>query len=122
MNDYDPLDEPGEPFEHDFQAPDGTWHHVSAPQTKRDNCADVAAEAGGLDKVTDADLAKRKLTRDEFNAFRMDHVKALEQIETNRQFDKLMIRGFSTPAGRDEHIRELKRLRPDDWQKYLPPE
>jgi hypothetical protein len=105
-----PLDEPGRPL-------------GDLAQTKRDNCAAAAAEAGGLDKVTPELLAKWEVTKAEYAEFAMDHVKALELSEVHRQFGELMLREFPPgPPNRDEYIRVLKQLMPDDWQKHVPPE
>ena len=72
------LDRPGKPLIAKVQHEDGTWSPLEIGQTKRDNCAAAAAEAGGLDNVTDAHLAKWDLTRSDYNEFRMDHAKALQ--------------------------------------------
>ncbi len=121
MDDQNSLDEPGRPLERQLPRPDGTWVTISKPQTKRDNCADAAMEAGGLDKATPELLSQWGLTKAEFDEFRMDDVKAREEIATRREFDELMVREFSTPPDRDEYIRVLKLLLPDDWQKHIPP-
>ena len=85
------LDRPGKPLIAKVQHEDGTWSPLEIGQTKRDNCAAAAAEAGGLDNVTDAHLAKWDLTRSDYNEFRMHHAKALQVLEQHRRFDELML-------------------------------
>jgi hypothetical protein len=79
-------------------------------------------QAGGLDKVTDVNLAKWDVTRSEYNEFRMDHVKALAAMEMQRDYYELMLREFPPgPPDRDKYIETLKRLMPNDWEAHVPP-
>jgi hypothetical protein len=116
------LDQPGKPLDGKLLRSDGTWSPFQIAQTKRQNCAEAANQAGGLDKVTDVDLANWDLTRSDYNEFRMDHAEALQLIELHRRFDELMLTEFSGRPDRDEYIRVLKLLMPNDWQEHLPPE
>jgi hypothetical protein len=117
------LDQPGKPLEGKAFDADGTWAPFQIPQTKRDNCAAAAYEAGGLDKVSDAYRAKWELTRSDYNEFRMDHAAALKRFETYRQSDEILLREFPPgPPDREKYIETLKRLMPDDWQQHLPPD
>jgi hypothetical protein len=117
------LDQPGKPLDGKTVNADGTWSPFEIPQTKRDNCASAAAEAGGLDKVTPELLAKWQVTKAEYAEFAMNHVKALNAMETQRRYYEIMLPEFPPgPPDRDEYIRLLKQLMPDDWQKHVPPD
>jgi hypothetical protein len=117
-----PLDEPGKPLAGTVINRDGSESPVEIPQTKRDNCASAAAQAGGLGYVTDAHLANWDLTRDAYNEFRMDDAKARRQLEDHRRFYEVMLPEFTGPPDRDVYIETLKQLMPDDWQKHVPPD
>jgi hypothetical protein len=117
------LDQPGRPLDGKTLHADGTWSPHPIQQTKRDNCASAAHQAGGLDNVTDALLSEWNLTRREYNEFRMDHARALAAMEMQRDYYDIMLREF--PPGPPEHekyIDTLKLLMPDDWQNHVPPE
>jgi hypothetical protein len=115
------LDEPGKPLIGKVRNKDGSESPFEIPQTKGDNCASAAIEAGGADKVTDSQLAKWDLTRDDYNEFRMDHAKELQRLKLHQESDELLLDAFSRPPDRDAYIEALKRLMPDDWQKHVPP-